>query len=55
MTIVSILLACANLGTLEVGERIYSYARCNGLFEDLYVSNTVLEMYARCSKIEVAK
>ncbi|KAK6239664.1 hypothetical protein QUC31_005133 [Theobroma cacao] len=55
VTIASVLPACANLGALEVGERIETYARENGLFEDLYVSNTVLEMYARCGKIEVAK
>ncbi|XP_022769747.1 pentatricopeptide repeat-containing protein At5g08510 [Durio zibethinus] len=55
VTIASVLPACANLGALEVGERIEAYARENGLFEDLYVSNTVLEMYARCGKIEVAK
>lgn len=55
VTIASVLPACANLGALEVGERIEAYARENGWFEDLYVSNTVLEMYARCGKIEAAK
>ncbi|XVF72985.1 hypothetical protein PTKIN_Ptkin12aG0165000 [Pterospermum kingtungense] len=55
VTIASVLPACANLGALEVGERIEAYARENGLFEDLYVSTCVLEMYTRCGKIEVAK
>lgn len=55
VTIASVLPACANLGALEIGERIEAYARENGLFEDLYVSNTILEMHARCGKIEVAK
>ncbi|OMP08651.1 hypothetical protein COLO4_06250 [Corchorus olitorius] len=55
VTIASVLPACANLGALGVGQRIETYARENGLFEDLYVSNSILEMYARCGKIEVAK
>lgn len=55
VTIASVLPACASLGALEIGERIEAYARENGLFEDLYVSNTILEMHARCGKIEVAK
>ncbi|XP_062154625.1 pentatricopeptide repeat-containing protein At5g08510 [Alnus glutinosa] len=54
VTIASVLPACANLGALEVGERIEAYARKNGFFENLYVSNAVLEMYARCGKIDVA-
>ncbi|KAF3955929.1 hypothetical protein CMV_018909 [Castanea mollissima] len=54
VTIASVLPACANLGALEVGERIEAYARRNGLFKNLYVANAVLEMYARCGKIDVA-
>ncbi|CAK7348671.1 unnamed protein product [Dovyalis caffra] len=55
VTIASVLPACANLGALEVGERIQSYARDNGLMKNLYVSNSLLEMYARCGKIDVAR
>ncbi|KAG2720596.1 hypothetical protein I3760_02G042700 [Carya illinoinensis] len=54
VTIASVLPACANLGALEVGERIEAYARKNGFFKNLYVSNAVLEMYARCGKIDIA-
>lgn len=54
VTIASILPACANLGALEVGERIEAYARRNGFFKNSYVANAVLEMYARCGKIDVA-
>ncbi|KAF2324915.1 hypothetical protein GH714_021238 [Hevea brasiliensis] len=55
VTIASILPACANLGALEVGERIQAYARKYGFLRNLYVSNALLEMYARCGKIDVAK
>lgn len=55
VTVASVLPACANLGALEVGERIEEYARKNGFFENMYVSNAILEMYARCGKIERAR
>ncbi|KDP28448.1 hypothetical protein JCGZ_14219 [Jatropha curcas] len=55
VTIASVLPACANLGALEVGERIEAYARKNGLLSNMYVSNALLDMYARCGKIDVAR
>lgn len=55
VTVASVLPACANLGALEVGQRIEGYARAKGWFSNLYVSNCVLEMYARCGKIDAAK
>lgn len=54
VTLASVLPACANLGALEIGERIEAYARKNGFFNNVYVSNAILEMYARCGKIDVA-
>ncbi|KAJ7962635.1 Pentatricopeptide repeat-containing protein [Quillaja saponaria] len=54
VTVASILPACANLGALEVGERIEAYARKNGFFKNMYVRNAILDMYARCGKIDVA-
>ncbi|KAK7389780.1 hypothetical protein VNO78_25074 [Psophocarpus tetragonolobus] len=54
VTLASILPACANLGALEIGQRVEAYARKNGFFKNLYVSNAVLEMYAKCGKIGVA-
>ncbi|OIW04602.1 hypothetical protein TanjilG_18079 [Lupinus angustifolius] len=54
VTVASILPACANLGALEIGQRIEEYARKNGFFKNLYVGNAVLEMYAKCGNIDVA-
>lgn len=54
VTLASILPACANLGALEIGKRVEAYARENGFFKNLYVSNAVLEMYAKCGMIDVA-
>jgi len=54
VTLASILPACSNLGALEIGQRVEAYARKNGFFKNLYVSNALLEMYAKCGKIDVA-
>ncbi|CAI8607711.1 unnamed protein product [Vicia faba] len=54
VTLASVLPACANLGALEIGQRVEAYARKNGFFKNLFVSNAVLEMYAKCGKIDVA-
>lgn len=54
VTLASILPACANLGAMDIGQRIERYARKNGFFKNLYVSNAVLEMYVKCGKIDVA-
>lgn len=54
VTVASILPACANIGALEVGERIGDYARENGYMNNLYVSNALLEMYAKCGKLDLA-
>ncbi|KAK7292840.1 hypothetical protein RJT34_15694 [Clitoria ternatea] len=54
VTLASILPACANLGALEIGQRVEAYARKNGFLKNMYVSNAVLDMYAKCGKIDVA-
>lgn len=55
VTIASVLPACANLGALEVGERIEIYARENKYLSNLFVSNALLEMHARCGRIDKAR
>ncbi|CAA0820494.1 Pentatricopeptide repeat-containing protein [Striga hermonthica] len=55
VTVASVLPACANLGALGVGRRIEAYARENGYFGNMFVSNAVLELYARCGAIEEAE
>ena len=52
VTIASVLPACANLGALEVGQRIEAYAKSNGYLNNMFVCNAILEMYARCGRID---
>ncbi|OVA01498.1 Pentatricopeptide repeat [Macleaya cordata] len=55
VTISSVLPACANLGALEIGERIEIFVRKKGFLRNLFVSNALLEMYAKCGRIDMAK
>lgn len=55
VTVASVLPACAQLGALDIGRRIEAYARNNGFFKNLYVSNAILEVHARCGNIEEAR
>lgn len=55
VTVTSVLPACANLGALEVGERIVKYSREKGFVRNLFVSNAMLEMYARCGEVDAAR
>ncbi|KAI3904629.1 hypothetical protein MKW98_014809 [Papaver atlanticum] len=55
VTIASVLPACANLGASEIGERIETYARGKRFLRNIYVSNALLEMYAKCGKIDAAR
>ncbi|KAJ8440619.1 hypothetical protein Cgig2_031036 [Carnegiea gigantea] len=54
VTLASVLPACANLGALEVGEGIEKHARQNGYMNNPFVSNALLEMYAKCGKLDIA-
>ncbi|MCL7047042.1 hypothetical protein MKW94_005556 [Papaver nudicaule] len=55
VTISSVLPACANLGASEIGGRIETYARKKRFLRNMYVSNGLLEMYAKCGKIDAAR
>lgn len=55
VTIASVLTACANLGALEIGQRIEGYAREKGYFANMFVCNAILEMYSRCGSIDRAQ
>lgn len=55
VTIASVIPACANLGALEVGQRIEDYAKAKGYMKNMFVCNAMLELYARCGSIGRAK
>lgn len=55
VTVASILPACANLGALELGERINRYVRERGFLRNVFVGNSLMEMYAKCGRIDRAR
>lgn len=54
VTLASVLPACANVGAMGLGERIEVYAKENGMIQNVFVSNALIEMYAKCGNIEQA-
>lgn len=55
VTVASVLPACANLCALELGKKVELYAMENGFTKNLFVSNALLEMHAKCGSIERAR
>lgn len=55
VTIVTVLSACADSGSLSFGEKIEDYVMENGLQSDLRVQTALMYMYCKCGKIERAK
>eukprot|EP01018_Ginkgo_biloba_P037430 Gb_29872 [translate_table: standard] len=54
-TIASVLPACAQLGALQQGKWIHNYISRNGLQSSVFVANSLIDMYAKCGSIEIAR
>ncbi|KAL8162426.1 hypothetical protein V2J09_013915 [Rumex salicifolius] len=55
ISVVSVLPACAQLGTLELGKWIHFYCEKNALVKKTNVSNALIEMYCTCGSIDEAR
>ncbi|KAK3018732.1 hypothetical protein RJ639_003026 [Escallonia herrerae] len=53
-TLVIVLSACSRLGALDMGKRVHIYAESNGYKTNAYVSNGLIDMYAKCGLIDSA-
>ncbi|XP_057477836.1 pentatricopeptide repeat-containing protein At1g08070, chloroplastic-like [Actinidia eriantha] len=51
-TLVTVLSACARLGALDMGKWVHVYAESNGYKENIFVSNALIDMYAKCGSID---
>ncbi|KAE8696143.1 Pentatricopeptide repeat-containing protein [Hibiscus syriacus] len=51
---VNVLPACGSLGTSLHGMQLHGFAVRRGLFEDVFVANALMDMYAKCGMIEQA-
>lgn len=52
VSLVSVLPACAQLGALELGKWIHIYADKSGFLRNICVCNALIEMYAKCGRID---
>eukprot|EP01018_Ginkgo_biloba_P028267 Gb_24755 [translate_table: standard] len=55
VTMVSVLPACSHLGALQQGKWIHDYINRNGFESDVSVSTALIDMYAKCGSIEIAR
>ncbi|CAI0629149.1 unnamed protein product [Linum tenue] len=54
-TMLSVLSACANSGSLELGNWVHSWIEDHGLGSNLRLANGLVDMYAKCGDLERAK
>lgn len=54
-TVVSVLPACGYLKDLEVGKLVHSLVEDKGLGSELSVRNALIDMYAKCGKVDQAR
>ncbi|XP_042475237.1 pentatricopeptide repeat-containing protein At1g08070, chloroplastic-like [Macadamia integrifolia] len=55
VTLVSALSSCAQLGSVEAGERIGNLIESEGLILNVYVCSALIDMYAKCGNIRKAQ
>ncbi|XP_057479317.1 pentatricopeptide repeat-containing protein At5g16860 [Actinidia eriantha] len=54
VSLVNVLPACASVGACVQGRQIHGYAVRNGLFDDVFVANAIVDMYAKCGLMDEA-
>ncbi|XP_052182864.1 pentatricopeptide repeat-containing protein At5g16860 [Diospyros lotus] len=54
VSLVNILPACASVGASVQGKEVHGYSLRNGLFEDVFVGNAIVDMYAKCGLMDEA-
>lgn len=52
--VASVLSACAHLGKLDVGQAVHDYILKHGVQTDIYVGNSLIDMYCKCGLVERA-
>lgn len=52
---VSVLPSCAHLAALQQGKLIHGHILRNGLEMDVSTGNALIDMYAKCGRLEIAR
>ena len=53
-TMVSVMSACAGLGSLDLAKSLHAYVEKAGLEHDVFVQNSLIDLYAKCGSIDCA-
>lgn len=53
-SLVALLSACADVGALDVGVELHGLGRENGLMDNVYLGNALVDMYAKCGCLDKA-
>ncbi|KAL5768980.1 hypothetical protein ACOSQ2_015763 [Xanthoceras sorbifolium] len=54
-TMVTVLSACARLGSLELGNRVHSWIEEHKLGNNLHLVNALIDMYSKCGDLDKAR
>uniref|UniRef100_A0A9I9ECA2 Pentatricopeptide repeat-containing protein n=1 Tax=Cucumis melo TaxID=3656 RepID=A0A9I9ECA2_CUCME len=54
ITVATVLSACAHLGSLDAGEAVHDYIRNHDIKSDVFVGNSLIDMYCKCGVVEKA-
>ncbi|XP_078437425.1 pentatricopeptide repeat-containing protein At4g21300-like [Wolffia australiana] len=54
ITIASLLPACSNLGTLNMGKELHGHVLKNRMQDLCFVGSALMDMYAKCSRLDLA-
>ncbi|KAA8539868.1 hypothetical protein F0562_026561 [Nyssa sinensis] len=54
ITVASVLSACAHLGRFDVGKEVHDYIHKHNIKADIYVGNSLIDMYCKCGFVEKA-
>lgn len=55
VTLVTILSACGQIGSLELGRWIHSYMENNGMNMNIHLGTALIDMYSKCGSLEDAR
>ncbi|KAG0457728.1 hypothetical protein HPP92_022885 [Vanilla planifolia] len=54
IVMVSLLSACTHLASIDIGKSIHGYIRKNGIEMDVFLGNSLIDMYSKCGCINEA-
>nr|KYP51109.1 Pentatricopeptide repeat-containing protein At1g20230 family [Cajanus cajan] len=55
VTIPSLIPACGNVSALTQGKEIHCFSLRKGIFDDVYVGSALIDMYAKCGRIQLSR